>query len=443
VTFFIFHHDSRRLPRAASEVIPVLMYGPAPPNKQTGSIGNPVRSAVRRLGVRVPGRAHDLLTVAMAVTAADTFANRDTAEGQKLAPDGWTRDLHLRIPLEDPAPWQPLRPLLEEALRFLSGDLWTFEFLSGGPRRPVPMCRGKRTRLEGHDGVCLFSGGLDSTIGALNLLAEGRRPVLVSHSYRGDAQKQQWIWSRLPAKVSRFAAIANPESKLGYLNDVQMRTRSFNFLAYGALVAATLGQRRGAGEPVDLIIPENGLIALNPPLTARRIGALSTRTTHPHFIGLMRRLMDELELPVRIANPYDRTTKGEMLATCADQETLAKVAHETVSCGKWKRPRKQCGKCVPCIIRRASFHAAGMQDSTSYEPNNRDLVAVLPRENAADDLMAMVLAASRLPSTNIAHWVARTGPITTDTVERKALLDVVSRGMSEVRSYLNSIGLIP
>nr|WP_281362437.1 7-cyano-7-deazaguanine synthase [Azospirillum melinis] len=222
-----------------------------------------------------------------------------------------------------------------------------------------------------------------------------------------------------------------------------MRTRSFNFLAFGALVAATLAQRELVPEPVDLIVPENGLIALNPPLTARRIGALSTRTTHPHFLGLVQRLFDELGLPVRITNPYAKKTKGEMLRGCADQATLVRIARETVSCGKWKRTGKQCGKCVPCLIRRASFHAAGMRDPTPYEPTNRDLAAVLPREEAADDLMALVLAAGRLPTTDVARWVGRTGPLPTDMAERQALLDVAQRGMAEVEDYLNSLGLIP
>lgn len=443
VTDLIFHHDGQRLPQAAPGIIPVLMYGAGPPGRRTASIGGPVRTAVSRLGTRVPERAHDLLTVAMAVTAADTFGDRETAEGQQEAADGWTRNLRLRIPLENPTPWQPVRPLLEEALRFLSGDLWTLEFLPDGPLRPPPQRRGARTKLHGHDGVCLFSGGLDSAVGALDLLAAGRRPVLVSHSYRGDAEKQEWIWDRLPAKVSRFAANAHPVSDLGHLNDVQMRTRSFNFLAYGALVAATLAQRGVAREPVDLIVPENGLIALNPPLTARRIGALSTRTTHPHFLELVQRLFDELGLPVRITNPYAKKTKGEMLRGCADQATLVRIARETVSCGKWKRTGKQCGKCVPCLIRRASFHAAGMRDPTPYEPTNRDLVAVLPREEAADDLMALVLAAGRLPTTDVARWVGRTGPLPTDMAERQALLDVAQRGMAEVEDYLTSLGLIP
>ncbi|MBK4717644.1 7-cyano-7-deazaguanine synthase [Azospirillum sp. YIM DDC1] len=442
MTNLIFHHDAPRLPLVTPGVIPVLMYGAGPPRRRTGSIGGAVRSAVRRLGVRVPERAHDLLTVAMAVTAADTFANRETVEGQREAADGWTRDLRLRIPLENPAPWQPLRPLLEEALHFLSGDLWTLEFLPDGPLRPVPLRRGARTKLHGHDSVCLFSGGLDSAVGALDLLAAGRRPILVSHSYRGDAEKQEWIWGRLPTKVSRFAANAHPVSDLGHLNDVQMRTRSFNFLAYGALVAATLAQQGLVQEPIGLIVPENGFIALNPPLTARRIGALSTRTTHPHFLDLVQRLLDELGLPVRISNPYALSTKGEMLRCCANQATLAAIAHETVSCGKWKRTGKQCGKCVPCLIRRASFHAAGMQDPTPYEPYNQDLAAVLPREEAADDLMALVLAAKRLPTTDIGRWVGRTGPLPTDLDKRGLLLDVAHRGMAEVRAYLSSIGLI-
>ncbi|MBP2309658.1 Qat anti-phage system QueC-like protein QatC [Azospirillum melinis] len=443
MTDFIFHHDGQRLPQGGPGTIPVLMYGAAPLRRRTGSIGGPVRSTVRRLGVPVPERAHDLLTVAMAVTAADTFASRETPDGQKEAADGWTRNLRLRIPLANPTPWHPLRPLLEEALHFLSGDLWTLEFLPDGPQRPAPQRRGARIRLHGHDGVCLFSGGLDSAIGVLDLLADGRKPILVSHSYRGDAEKQESVWGSLPIKVSRFAANAYPESRLGYPNDVQMRTRSFNFLAFGALVAATLAQRELVPEPVDLIVPENGLIALNPPLTARRIGALSTRTTHPHFLGLVQRLFDELGLPVRITNPYAKKTKGEMLRGCADQATLVRIARETVSCGKWKRTGKQCGKCVPCLIRRASFHAAGMRDPTPYEPTNRDLAAVLPREEAADDLMALVLAAGRLPTTDVARWVGRTGPLPTDMAERQALLDVAQRGMAEVEDYLNSLGLIP
>lgn len=436
MTDIVFHHDAARLPPGGPGLVPVLMYGRRPIRQGSASIGGPVRAAVRRLGVPAHRRAFDLLTVAMAVTAADTFVDRRASD------DGWARDLRLRVPLSDPAPWLAVVPLLEEILRFLSGDLWSIEFLPDGPALPVPQVRGRLTTLTGHDSVSLFSGGLDSAIGALDIMVGGRRPVLVSHSYRGDAERQGTVGARLPVRVSRFSAVANPVSKLDEPNDVQMRTRSFNFIAYGALVAATMVERGVAPGPVDLFVPENGFIALNPPLTARRIGALSTRTTHPHFLGAVQRLLEELNIPVRIVNPYALKTKGEMLTGCADQATLGTVAEHTVSCGKWKRIGIQCGRCVPCLIRRASFHAAGMADRTGYDPDGRDLAAVMAREDARDDLLAMILAARKLPSTDIARWVPQAGPLPADRAKRDALLDVARRGMAEVSAYLNHLGLL-
>jgi len=436
MTEVICHHDVAQLPIGGSGVVPTLMYGRRPPCAGTTSIGGPVRAAVRRLGVPAHRRAFDLLTVSMAVTAADTFVDR------RASADGWARELNLRVPLADPAPWQPIRPLLEEALHFLSGDLWKVEFLPGGPDRPPPQSRGHLTRLADHDCVSLFSGGLDSAIGVLDLMASDKKPVLVSHSYRGDAHRQDIVRSFLPVHVSRFSAIANPASKLDDPNDVQMRTRSFNFLAFGALVAATMAEHGITPAPVELFVPENGLIALNPPLTARRIGALSTRTTHPHFLNLIQGILGTLEIPVRIINPYSLRTKGEMLRDCANQAIMGTVAEHTVSCGKWKRKRRQCGKCVPCLIRRASFHFAGMEDTTDYDPEGRDLAMVMMKEDARDDLMAMVLAANRLPTMDFARWVAQAGPLPRDRSERDALLHVARRGMEEVRAYLTSIGLI-
>ncbi|MBR7552326.1 hypothetical protein KC220_27670, partial [Mycobacterium tuberculosis] len=75
----------------------------------------------------------------------------------------------------------------------------------------------------------------------------------------------------------------------------------------------------------------------NPPLTARRIGSLSTRTTHPYFLGRLNELFINIGLPVKLLNPYQFKTKGEMIAECQNQTLLQKVAANTVSCGKWKR----------------------------------------------------------------------------------------------------------
>ncbi|MFH6566775.1 Qat anti-phage system QueC-like protein QatC [Pseudomonas kulmbachensis] len=423
------------LPPPSNGLIPVLMYGARPPSRGTCSIGGPVRDAVRRLGAPVSRAGFDLLTIAMAVTAADTFVDKAEAD------DGWARVLRLSIPIADPDLWKPAVPILQRALHFLSGDIWDITLMPDGPRQLPAQKRGQITVMAGHDCVSLFSGGMDSGIGALDLLAKGHRPLLISHSYRGDSEKQISIRNHLPVNVSRFAAVAHPISWLGTQTDVQMRTRSFNFLAYGTLVGATLAQLRVAGPPVELFVPENGLIALNPPMTRRRIGALSTRTTHPHFLRLFQQVLDTVGLPVKVVNPYSLKTKGEMLTECLDQDSLNKLVSETVSCGKWKRTHVQCGKCVPCIIRRASFHAAGMHDATPYG-RGLDLSSVMNDIKARDDLMAMILASRRLPHIDASRWVPQAGPLPSERQARDDLVAVATRGMNEVRTYLASLSLL-
>lgn len=432
-----FKRDIEKVATYKGSSIPVVMYGKRAPAPDTGSVGGPVLEELRRLRVSANRRAFDLLTVAMAVTAADSFVSKFQAA------DGWSRELSLRVPVSDPAPWVAAVPTLKRALDFLSGDQWEINTVGGGPKPPPPYKRPRNwTDLKGHDCVCLFSGGLDSAIGVLDLVRTGHRPLLVSHAYTRDASKQEIIKGHLPPGLSRFAAMANPVCTFKG-RDVQMRTRSFNFLAYGAVIGATLVERFDVEGPITLVVPENGLIALNPPLTARRIGALSTRTTHPHFLELMQKLFDELEIPVRIENPYADWTKGEMMAQPENLKTLSRFADQTVSCGKWKRKGVQCGKCVPCLIRRASFHAAGIEDDTRYDPAHEDLRVVIEMpDDVRDDLLAMVLACRRLPQANMPMWLAKTGPLPRDEASRAALVGVAERGLGEVRAYLDDLGLI-
>ena len=71
-----------------------------------------------------------------------------------------------------------------------------------------------------------------------------------------------------------------------------------------------------SGDVVELLIPENGFISLNIPLTPLRVGTFSTRTTHPLFISQMQDILDALGINVRLSNPYQFKTKGEMLHEC-------------------------------------------------------------------------------------------------------------------------------
>ena len=432
-----FETDPDKLPAISSDVLPVRMFGKSALEGKYNSIGGAALQEFRRLQEQPDEIAFDLMMLSLAVTAADTFVERNTK-----AEDAWCRQFKIHLPLLQPDLWQQQRSLLQETLHFLSGDLWDFEFSQSNFQIPSKIThrRARKIHIDNHDSVCLFSGGLDSMIGAIDLTQQGKKPVLVSHAYPKDREKQNDVYSKLGFDNAKFQVVANPRKVKEIPVDVQMRTRSFNFIAFGALVATALSKNHYNNQTINLYIPENGLISINPPLTARRIGSLSTRTTHPFFLGKLNELFVNIGLPVKLLNPYQFKTKGEMIAECQNQTLLKKVAVDTVSCGKWKRSGIQCGRCVPCLIRRASFNAAAYNDTTSYQfPVLKD---VIQNPTNRDDLMSMIVALQSLEKTaNKNIWIARSGFLPLEKTERQNIIDTVLKGMDEVKHYLQTQNL--
>lgn len=432
-----FDTDSTKLPPMTDKFLPVLMFGKSAVSGKYNSIGGAALKEFRRLQEDADETAFDLMVLSLAVTAADTFVERDSR-----AEDAWCRQFKINLPMLNPALWDEQKMLLKETLHFLSGDLWDFEFRQSNFQIPKMMTsfKAKKIFIKNHDSVCLFSGGLDSTIGAIDLQVQGKKTVLVSHAYPKDRQKQDGVYDKLKLINARFQVVANPRKVKEIHADVQMRTRSFNFIAFGALIATALSRNHYSNKIIPLYIPENGLISINPPLTPRRIGSLSTRTTHPYFLRKLNELFLSIGLPVELLNPYQLKTKGEMMLECQDQNLLKKVATDTVSCGKWKRSGVQCGKCLPCLIRRASFDTSQFKDSTSYQyPYLSD---VIKRDKQRDDLMSMIMAIRKINNTkNKNLWVAKSGFLPTEANERQEIIDTVLRGFEEVEQYLKKENL--
>ncbi len=435
MTKVVIYPNPSQLP-AASDCIPVQIYGfEERARGNVAVIGHPILDPLKRLGIRMSPQVFDFLTLALSVTAADTFVRR------KLAADGWAREITLVVPLFEPEPWRQQKELLEKTLHFLSGDMWQLELTESGYAPPLPYQRKSRyhlVKLDGLDSVSLFSGGLDSAIGAIDLLQNRRKPLLVSHAYQGDRMHQLAVAAELKGTFSSFLLNANPISSNGE-RDITMRTRSFNFLAFGALGAYAVATVNKL-EHVELYIPENGFISLNAPLTSRRLGSLSTRTTHPHFLDSMQSIFDAVGIPVKITNPYQFKTKGEMIRECADQDVLQAVLSQTVSCSNWKRKKRQCGRCVPCIIRRAAIFAAGLSELDEYL--NQNLAAVQHDEANRDDLFAVVSAIKRLTTTSADSWIMNSGPLPSDVEMRSAYTQIFIRGLHEVERYLRSQGVL-
>lgn len=358
--------------------------------------------------------AWDFLSLSLAAFAADRFVVRAGS------PNGWTRVIGLDVALHDPTPWQPLCSQLEAALRFLTGDVWLLSLRDGGKPPPVV-----QARLHDRDAVTLFSGGLDSFLGALTLQATGRRPFLVSQGSPKEVTPQVTLAEALGLRGHRFDGRSAEQWRPPY--EGSTRSRSVLFFGYGAIAATA------AGVP-EIWVPENALIAINPPFTSRRVGSLSTRTAHPHFIELMNRIWAAAGVNARLVNPFFATTKGEMLAA-ARHPRLRELASASYSCGKGKRRNGQCGRCVPCLIRRASFHAAGVPDGTNYYTE-------LHRSGKADDVLAARQAVARLAAYDRPRfdaWIRMTGPLPQAAQARQDTFDAVRRGLVELRDLFSGV----
>ena len=137
-----------------------------------------------RYQLAAPPAALDLLKVAAAIFCVDRLEQR---------PGTWTRSIELKLPVRQLEQWNAASDDFTNAVSFLSGDRWQFDFQESAEPVPTPS-----ELAPPVDAVCLFSGGLDSFTGAVNLLAEGRRVCLVGHHGAGQAyQAQGGLWRAL------------------------------------------------------------------------------------------------------------------------------------------------------------------------------------------------------------------------------------------------------
>jgi 7-cyano-7-deazaguanine synthase in queuosine biosynthesis len=373
----------------------------------------------------------DLLRLAITVHSADKLDIRDDTR------DCWTRSLQLRVAVSDPARWRAGAPAFERALKFLTNDAWSLRLRSDGDPG------GPGTQLFAADAVCLFSGGLDSLVGAIDLLEAGRRVLLVGHYDSNPLLPRQVnLFERLrdhygldrlahrPFYLRHASPNARQARPLPSRRESTTRSRSFLFIAAAAVVASAHGLDR-------IYMPENGYIGLNVPLEASRLGACSTRTTHPHFMALLREAFDEVAIPIAIENPLRLKTKAEVLRDCRNPALLARLAEDSVSCahpevGRWTGdPYRNCGYCYPCLMRRVSLHGLAADDAGRYRFDVGDpafLAAGGSRTGHLRALIANVLVAPRSSD------ALRSGPL--PRAEAKEFVDLYLRGRAEISAWL-------
>lgn len=404
-------------------------------------------TSLNSIGVFPSEMGIDLLVLAAHVHAADTRISRG-----EQSQDSWTREIRLVVPVSDLARWNAAALAINKALDFLTGDRWTIGFRAR-PARFGTIAKVTPPRLftPPFDSLSLFSGGLDSLIGAIDLLESGATPLLVSHfgeSATSDAQGKLFEGLKKHYSVSSFERLRvgmTFDNGLveGVGSENSTRGRSFLFFALGVFAGTGLGRR------FTLRVPENGLIALNVPLDPLRLGSNSTRTTHPYYMARWNDLLAALGIDGEVCNPYWDKTKGEMAEGCREPALLKKLAADSLSCssptkGRWRGLGiEHCGYCLPCLIRRASLMAAwgAGNDATTYTVNDLHAQPLDTRESIGKQVRSFQYAIERLKDKpQLAKLlIHKPGSLADVVVHIDELADVYRRGMGEVAQLINRV----
>jgi 7-cyano-7-deazaguanine synthase in queuosine biosynthesis len=412
------------------------------PELEPVTLDLPFKDLYRELGSPI-SVALDFLVVAGACYAIDKAVARHSGR------DWWTRTLDVSFAVSDPERWTSVSKRLDTALTFLSGDVWRTSFRALPCELFVaPKVRRKRARApdepDEFEAVSLFSGGLDSLIGVIDLLAGNSkaRVLLVGHyDAAGPKSQQRGLYESLKRRFPGRTKLVQVRVSQKPAKNVEssLRSRSIVFIALGIYAASEVG-----GD-IPVLAPENGMIALNLPLTPSRSGSCSTRTMHPFYLDTLRSVLKDLGLKNTLNNPLALKTKGECVTGCRDQALLKSVAANTVSCSHgsrrqdWKRrSATNCGYCVPCLFRRASLQAAKLDAGKEYGFDVcTDELTVNSDKTSADDLRALASGLRHFGNDQQIRRaimsVARVEPL-------EDYVELVSRGLAEVRSWIASKG---
>ncbi len=305
--------------------------------------------------------ARDFVDVATGIFLADIAVPRGRNEQ-------WVRDIDVCLVVRELDFWQANVGLLIGLVQRLTGDNFTLAFLPRTNETDEPAANEHPAHFA-PDCVSLLSGGVDSLAGGAMLLEAKRRPHLILH-YSGNPTVRQaqdsvvtvlrnnWPASHLTSTVqaapdtSREQALPYPEPED---REDSRRARSLLFMVLAAVAAATAGLE-------EIYLPENGVLTAALPLTRARIGSFSTRSTDPGVINQFNRLCEQAGWSCRVQNPFMYQTKAELISDFLRPVLSPLDIQKTVSCWMAGRKHRQCGGCIPCLLRRLSMLAAGLPD---------------------------------------------------------------------------------
>lgn len=294
----------------------------------------------------------DLLVVAAAAEFCDVVRRRPQF--------GWSRKFDVKVAVHDPVLWNggDVRIALQEALSFLTGDVWQFSFVAR--RRAVARVQGTLALQSCAQTIMPYSDGLDSrAVHALVAAEDGASGLVRVRLGAGGVDQARRVKRRSPFAVVPYK-IRRPKQ-----GEPSARSRGFKFAAVTGIAALLADVKR-------IVVTESGQGAFGPML------AVSGQTypdyrVHPTFSRRVERLLLALTgKQVHYHYPRLWSTKGETLRAAASLEAPPSWS-DTRSCWQQSRHcsvdgrRRQCGICAACLLRRMSMFTAAIDEpSESY-----------------------------------------------------------------------------
>ena len=355
--------------------------------------------------------------------------------------DNWSRDIEVEIPVSNVDSWTSAKDVLKEAVDFLTSDNWILGFRGLNDisyfekEETLPI----NINIEN---ICLFSGGLDSLAGGINLIDEKNNVLLISHVDGHGAPST--LHSELLREIrSEYNNKNIRQSSFHVYTDDDIEhegtTRGRSILFHGIALFHAINLNVN-----EIVTPENGVISINLPLTPSRTCSNSTKTMHPYFIKKIEEALILLGLQIEINNPYLLKTKGEMLIENRNTDLITQLATKTLSCShggghtaSWhNRDSLNCGYCIPCTIRRASINKFNNDLDQCSDYGHRlmnDDINIYTHEKRLDLLALSYFLNKDMCRNEIKREIKLMAKI--DDIDE--VTDMLLRGYAEIKQYIH------
>ncbi|GFO63157.1 7-cyano-7-deazaguanine synthase [Geomonas paludis] len=288
----------------------------------------------------------DVIVLAAGIEYADKVLRRPSL--------GWARRIRLKIPVHSLDVWSSstVATALQNAVEFLTGDYWTFEFV----QRVLPAKPPSQDSLQfpaNTVAVLPYSDGMDSRSVA-GILGKAYKNQLV----RVRVGSKSWDRKISAKNCEPFTTVPYKVPVRARNRETSGRSRGFKYTIISCIAAYLAGA-------TEIVIPESGQGALGPAIMNVGHGYPDYRN-HPFFTKKMEHLYKQLfGSELHFIFPRIWSTKGETLKefveVCngADWKSTRSCWQSNIWAGVNGKLR-QCGICAACMLRRVSVHAAGL-----------------------------------------------------------------------------------